>query len=148
MVGVLKAGGCYLPLDPSHPAARLSLMLGDAGASLVLTTQALSARLPRLATLYLDDAWELAQQASLSAAAVSDGERCGSLLAEHLAYIIYTSGSTGTPKGGDGRAERGGVGGAARPGCAPVVAATRGRARGRGRVIPKHNRPFRGTSRT
>src|SRR6202040_4419170 len=69
------------------------------GAALVLTPRGLSAGLPAGATVHLDDASELAQQASLSSAAVSDGERRGALLAEHLAYIIYPSGSTGTPKG-------------------------------------------------
>ena len=59
ILGVVKAGGCYLPLEMSHPPARLSLMLADAGAALVVTTQALAERLPAgLASIPLDAAAE------------------------------------------------------------------------------------------
>ena len=46
LLGILKAGAAYLPLDPSYPLARLSFMLADAGSPLLLTTEALADELP------------------------------------------------------------------------------------------------------
>src|SRR5262249_57639036 len=46
LLGILKAGAAYLPLDPSYPLARLSFMLADAGSPLLLSTEALAAKLP------------------------------------------------------------------------------------------------------
>ena len=95
MLAVLKAGGCYLPLDAGHPPARLAFLLADAGAALVLTSTALAPRLPEdLPALRLDEA-----APDLSPAPIAADERRAPLRPDHLAYIIYTSGSTGAPKG-------------------------------------------------
>src|SRR4029079_4892946 len=94
ILGVLKAGGCYLPLDPAYPMERLSFMLEDARASLLLTSEASSAmmfeRLVPVACLDRD-LEEIAVQSTENLRPVAS--------AENLAYIIYTSGSTGQPKG-------------------------------------------------
>ncbi|HEX6371116.1 MAG TPA: amino acid adenylation domain-containing protein [Longimicrobium sp.] len=95
VLAVLKAGGAYLPVDPGSPAARLEMMLADAGAGVLLTQERLRAGLPALpgvAVLEVDGAGE-----------ADEGESTAPLpdtaSAESLAYVIYTSGSTGTPKG-------------------------------------------------
>jgi amino acid adenylation domain-containing protein len=95
LLGILKAGAAYLPLDPSYPLARLSFMLADAGSPLLLTTEALADDLPAQWTLplLLDADWDLIAlntDAALPETVVS---------ADQLAYVMYTSGSTGTPKG-------------------------------------------------
>jgi amino acid adenylation domain-containing protein len=96
ILGVLKAGGAYLPLDPSHPLERLAFMVRDSGAALVLTQQQLRARLATLAPsdawLSLDADWPMVAQLPASAPPRS-------VTADQLAYVIYTSGSTGLPKG-------------------------------------------------
>src|SRR6185369_3411299 len=94
ILGVLKAGGCYLPLDPAYPMERLSFMLEDARASLLLTSEASSAIMfERLVPVVcLDrDLEEIAAQSAENLPPVAS--------AENLAYVIYTSGSTGQPKG-------------------------------------------------
>ena len=91
VLGVLKAGACYLPLDPGYPAERLAFMLEDARPALVLKQRGLE--LPGVsAALELElDGPELSQ---------GDAARLGPRHAPHnLAYAIYTSGSTGKPKG-------------------------------------------------
>ena len=93
-LGILKAGGVYVPLDPRHPLERLAYMLQDAGVSVLLTQKRLEERLPGSGgiVVYLD------QEDPLMA-----GESRENLVAEvnggNLAYVIYTSGSTGRPKG-------------------------------------------------
>jgi amino acid adenylation domain-containing protein len=94
ILGVLKAGGCYLPLDPSYPLERLSFMLADAHASLLLIDETSTTPiLPRgmhVVCVDWDEKAILIQSAqNLSRTAVP----------ENLAYVIYTSGSTGQPKG-------------------------------------------------
>ena len=91
---MLKAGGAYLPLDPTHPGERLSGMLSDAGARLVLVSGGASrAVLP--ADLPVVDV--RAQAAQISTYPVSTPHT--SCTAGNLAYVIYTSGSTGRAKG-------------------------------------------------
>src|SRR5579864_3971049 len=91
VLGVLKAGGAFLALDPGHPPARLKQVLDDAGAALVLTTRALAPRLPADVSALLVDA--------LDDEIARDGAPFPSPLPDQLAYVIYTSGSTGAPKG-------------------------------------------------
>jgi amino acid adenylation domain-containing protein len=94
LLGVLKAGGAYLPLDPANPPERLAFMIRDAGMQLTLSQAALKGMVEGLESevIYLDCDWELfqAQQAD-------NPENLASL--HNRAYIIYTSGSTGQPKG-------------------------------------------------
>ncbi|MFC6674876.1 amino acid adenylation domain-containing protein [Nonomuraea ferruginea] len=88
LLGVLKAGGCYVPLDPGYPPERLAGILADSGAALAVTTAALQARLPdRPGRLLLEDL-------------PADGEEFGTgAHPDQAAYLIYTSGSTGRAKG-------------------------------------------------
>ena len=109
VVAVVKAGAAYLPLDVTYPPARLSYMLSDSGAHLLVTTKALRERfVPEEAAgsgpagpavLLLDDAAVRSSVSSRSPAPVGDAERPGPLTPDSLAYVIYTSGSTGRPKG-------------------------------------------------
>ena len=94
LMGALKAGGAYLPLDPESPPERLALMLEDAGASVVVTQQKLEERLSAFwgQTVRLDEEWE-------RIGAEIESEPKSGVEAENLAYVIYTSGSTGRPKG-------------------------------------------------
>jgi amino acid adenylation domain-containing protein len=93
-LAVLKAGGAYLPLDPSLPAERLRSMLTDANVSVVLSQGANAERLPKDRWSVLD--WERLHP--LLGSYPSDCPRIA-VTAESLAYVIYTSGSTGQPKG-------------------------------------------------
>jgi surfactin family lipopeptide synthetase A len=93
-VGVLKAGGVCVPLDPSYPIARLAHAINDTQLGLVLTQQHLRSQLPdsEVSVLCLDSEWKQVEQ--------PDPEPAQSdCAAENLAYVIYTSGSTGKPKG-------------------------------------------------
>ena len=101
VLGVVKAGAAYLPVDPVYPAARIAFMLADAGPVCVVTTSAGAGALPagRVARVVLDDPVTAAAVAARPGTPVSDGERAGRLAAGHPAYVMYTSGSTGTPKG-------------------------------------------------
>ncbi|MEE8586625.1 MAG: alpha/beta fold hydrolase, partial [Acidobacteriota bacterium] len=96
ILGILEAGGAYLPMDPAYPARRLEFMLRDAGASLLLTSKTLSGRLPRgdgeFEALFLDS---LGPAGSGPFALQPYGQGAP----EKAAYVIYTSGSTGQPKG-------------------------------------------------
>src|SRR5499433_276515 len=94
LLGILKAGGAYLPLDPGYPAERLSFMLADAGAALLLTQSGLGDRVgaPGVRRLELDGA-------AAAIAAHPKSAPAGAVGPHNLAYVIYTSGSTGTPKG-------------------------------------------------
>ncbi|MCP4571771.1 MAG: amino acid adenylation domain-containing protein, partial [bacterium] len=96
LLGILKAGGVSLPLDPALPADRLSFMLADAGAPVVLVQQAVAGSLPPAAgvqLVYLDGP----SAESPAAAGSEDPESFPD--PENLAYVIYTSGTTGVPKG-------------------------------------------------
>ena len=92
MLAILKTGAAYLPLDSSYPPQRLSFMLSDSGARLVLSDAATVDRLPGEApVLMLDDDATFAQSSEEDLpATVTPGDAC---------YLIYTSGSTGVPKG-------------------------------------------------
>ncbi|CAN2534224.1 Tyrocidine+synthase+3 [Methylocapsa aurea] len=93
LLGVLKAGGAYLPIDPDYPRDRIAYMIADAAPALVLTQEHLRERLPEtITTLRLDADWSVVAQES----AANPAPRATS---QNLAYVIYTSGSTGRPKG-------------------------------------------------
>ncbi|WP_339176608.1 plipastatin non-ribosomal peptide synthetase PpsC [Bacillus sp. PS93] len=91
VLAVLKAGGAYLPLDPAYPKERLSYMLKDSGASLLLTQPKCSVPNFSGETLEVDMTSLASEKAENHLFTPADG---GS-----LAYVIYTSGSTGQPKG-------------------------------------------------
>ncbi|MBC1236572.1 non-ribosomal peptide synthetase [Nostoc sp. 2RC] len=94
LLGVLKAGGAYLPLDPAYPQERLNFMLGDSQVSILLTQQKLVASLPieDLTVVCLDRDWQDISQESEENLVINT-------TAKNLAYVIYTSGSTGKSKG-------------------------------------------------
>lgn len=97
ILGILKAGAAYVPLDPNYPSDRLHFMSTDTGVSILLTQSWLVAKLPQ----------SQAQVICLDRSLLMDGELAGSqstsiedtVTFDGLAYIIYTSGSTGKPKG-------------------------------------------------
>jgi amino acid adenylation domain-containing protein len=94
LLGILKAGAAYVPLDPSYPQPRLQFMLEDSAAEVVLTEQALAARLPRHNGKQICLDQEREQLVSESSERLPPQN-----LSQSLAYVIYTSGSTGRPKG-------------------------------------------------
>jgi amino acid adenylation domain-containing protein len=94
LLGILKAGAAYVPLDPEYPAERLAYMLGDSGVPVLLTQARFRAGLPLHVAepVCLDEGWpEVARESAEPARTGVD--------AGNLAYVIYTSGSTGRPKG-------------------------------------------------
>ncbi|MCB1235640.1 MAG: amino acid adenylation domain-containing protein [Verrucomicrobiae bacterium] len=90
LLGALKAGATYVPLDPEFPEQRLTEMLRDAAPRVLLTSRELVDELP-------DGDWKVVAVEGIEPAA--DAPEVSGLTPESLAYIIYTSGSTGTPKG-------------------------------------------------
>ncbi|MEA5360260.1 amino acid adenylation domain-containing protein [Amycolatopsis sp., V23-08] len=101
LLGVVKAGGAYLPIDAEYPAERIEFMLRDTGARLVVTTAGSATALAGfdVPVVALDDPATGAELAACAADAVTDSDRLGSPEPANVAYVIYTSGSTGTPKG-------------------------------------------------
>jgi len=93
-LGALKAGAAYVPLDTTHPKARLAFALEDAELTVVLTHSRLSNRLPacEAEVVCLDTDWDTVARASVK-------NPSGGAGAGDVAYVIYTSGSTGQPKG-------------------------------------------------
>lgn len=93
LLGILKAGGTYVPIDPQYPE-EFAYMLDDARIALLLTQARLAAALPcyTQAIVYLDSDWPAIAQCP-----VNDPALCNQPL--DLAYIVYTTGSTGKPKG-------------------------------------------------
>ena len=94
LLGILKAGAAYLPLDPSYPMDRLAFMLEDSGASVLLTQSELMARLPLSAANVV-----CIGRDSAAIARHSTENPVRAVGQENLLYVIYTSGSTGKPKG-------------------------------------------------
>ncbi|AEI67903.1 non-ribosomal peptide synthetase [Corallococcus macrosporus] len=93
ILGILKAGGAWLPLDPSYPVERLTLMMRDAAIPVLVTQEHLADELPALGLLVcVDTDWPLIASQPQTPPAVELSE-------DNLAYIIFTSGSTGRPKG-------------------------------------------------
>ena len=94
VLGILKAGAAYLPLDPEYPSARLAFMLDDARPALVVTNSKLAdlVSVDSARVVLLDsDGCEIAKQSETNLAEAPSPH--------DLAYVIYTSGSTGKPKG-------------------------------------------------
>jgi amino acid adenylation domain-containing protein len=94
LLGILKAGAAYVPLDPTYPRERLAFMLEDARPPVVLTHGHL---VPELSAdgaqmVCLDTQWP-------TIARYSDANPAGRVTADNVAYVLYTSGSTGKPKG-------------------------------------------------
>jgi L-proline---[L-prolyl-carrier protein] ligase len=122
LFGALKAGACYVPLDPKSPAARLTAIMADSGIAVVLADQAnapqaaaLAGPVPQLrAVIVTGPHWGREAPASLALPSTQGPEimpwdevlagpagtpDAGQAIDTDLAYILYTSGSTGTPKG-------------------------------------------------
>lgn len=94
MLGILKAGGSYLPLDPALPTEGLAFRLQDVQVPILLTQQLLVEKLPKnlVQVICLDTDWEVIDR--------EDQENPHSeVKPEHLVYALFTSGSTGKPKG-------------------------------------------------
>ncbi|WP_190120680.1 non-ribosomal peptide synthetase, partial [Streptomyces flavofungini] len=96
VIAILKAGGCYLPLDPEYPAERLAYMLRDSAPPLVVTDTENASSLPDnvCPALVLDEPDTAAAVARESAEPLTVAGH-----PDQLAYVMYTSGSTGRPKG-------------------------------------------------
>ncbi|MFD3514399.1 amino acid adenylation domain-containing protein [Streptomyces sp. NPDC058657] len=101
VLGVLKAGAAYVPVDPDYPADRITHLLGDSAPGLLLTSTDALTRLPGTGPerLVLDEEDTRAALSRQSAHNPADSDRTAPLLPAHAAYAIYTSGSTGLPKG-------------------------------------------------
>jgi len=94
LLAIVKAGGAYVPLDPEYPRERLSLLLGDTAADVVLTLSGAASHLPPTSArvLALDRIWP-----AVSSRPYDNPESVNS--PDALACVLYTSGSTGQPKG-------------------------------------------------
>ena len=95
MLGILKTGAAYLPLDPTYPFDRLAFMVEDARPLLVVSNQSAKERLSQLDVRILSVDGDIAVSGSNGLSNNRDQSGAGS----NLAYVIYTSGSTGKPKG-------------------------------------------------
>jgi amino acid adenylation domain-containing protein len=93
LLGILKSGGAYVPLEPAYPAGRIAQILGEAGAKIVVTQASLAASMPAgTATILVDS--DAAQLAALPTDRLEN-----EATSSNLAYVLFTSGSTGKPKG-------------------------------------------------
>ncbi|MGW0885871.1 amino acid adenylation domain-containing protein [Streptomyces sp. NPDC002671] len=109
LLGVVKAGAAYLPIDPNYPADRIAYVIADSAAVCVLSGEGMRHRLGSfdvgadgasgVPVVLLDDPEVTAELAALPDRAVDDDERTRPLLPGHPMWVIYTSGSTGRPKG-------------------------------------------------
>ena len=94
LLGVFKAGGAYIPLDPSYPSERLQFMVEDSNLSILLTQEKLLDLIPNSSAkiVCVDREWKnIAQNPAVNPV--------NTVISDNLAYVIYTSGSTGKPKG-------------------------------------------------
>jgi microcystin synthetase protein McyB len=89
ILGILKSGGAYIPLDPAYPEKRLGYILEDSGTDLVVTSKELALNLGSVNRVLIED---LTESSNSKYPAIDPSP-------DDLAYVIYTSGSTGQPKG-------------------------------------------------
>ncbi len=121
ILGAMKSGGCYLPLDPTYPVERLSYMMQDSQVTVLLTQKELIEHLPLADSetvvggdpifqnqinpdspllICLDTDWEtIVTEVKADDPAAADKTPPSGVTSDNLAYMIYTSGSTGRPKG-------------------------------------------------
>ncbi|MES2732925.1 MAG: amino acid adenylation domain-containing protein [Bacteroidota bacterium] len=96
LLGIIKAGAAYVPIDPAYPQDRIDYMFTDSGAKLILSSKPSSARLPERdearEVIWLDEDWSTIAQQPTSKVEIT-------IQPQQLVYVIYTSGSTGRPKG-------------------------------------------------
>ena len=94
ILGVLKAGGFYVPLDPAYPHDRLSFIINDTGAAVLISERSVADEIfdGQLTTFFMEE-----ERDALAAEPASKPD--SGVAPENLAYVIYTSGSTGRPKG-------------------------------------------------
>ena len=95
ILGILKSGGAYVPIDPDYPQNRIRYMLEDTGAKSIVSSKASQNKLPQqegAEIITIDTDWEEISQESKNDLNIE-------INSTSLAYIIYTSGSTGKPKG-------------------------------------------------
>jgi amino acid adenylation domain-containing protein len=99
LLGVWKAGGAYLPIDPTNPRQRVAATLEDSGVEFILTEQKLVGLLPatNARVLCVDDLPPELAASGGGAASMASADP----LPDQLAYVVYTSGSTGRPKGAE-----------------------------------------------
>jgi amino acid adenylation domain-containing protein len=96
LLGVMKSGGAYVPMDPTYPTERIAFVLSDASVPVLLTQEKLAPNAPAGSShlICLDRDWPMIEGHTPSGSAASRRPT-----ATDLAYVIYTSGSTGKPKG-------------------------------------------------
>ncbi|AFZ36200.1 amino acid adenylation domain protein [Stanieria cyanosphaera PCC 7437] len=94
ILGIIKAGGVYLPLDPEYPTERIAWMLQDASPAVILSQEYLRKKIPTRSAkvICLDSEWNNISQKSSENLEIR-------ITSENAVYTIYTSGSTGKPKG-------------------------------------------------
>ncbi|HMS34192.1 MAG TPA: amino acid adenylation domain-containing protein [Ignavibacteria bacterium] len=94
ILGILKAGAAYIPIDPEYPQSRVEFMIKDSKAKVLITQKSLAIDLPKGISkiVYIDDDWK-----DISKEDDKNSESNATL--NNTAYVIYTSGSTGQPKG-------------------------------------------------
>ena len=95
ILAILKAGGCYVPIDTNYPLQRINYLINSSNIQLLLTQKSLADTVfdnAELVTLSLDSEWQKLEDYPLNVP-------CTATSADNLAYINYTSGSTGMPKG-------------------------------------------------
>jgi amino acid adenylation domain-containing protein len=96
MLAILKAGGAYVPVDPAYPQERISYMLEDTGAGLIICDQSSRSRITNTEAITIIELDGADKESILNQSVVNLGI---AVKADDLAYVIYTSGSTGRPKG-------------------------------------------------
>ncbi len=96
ILGILKAGGAYVPIDPEYPEERISYMLEDTAASIIISSKQSRSKLAATVTeiIELNSDWFITNDQL-----PNTNDQLSTLKPHHLAYVIYTSGSTGRPKG-------------------------------------------------